>query len=214
MSKCRFCKKILPFWHFYLFYCSRVYYIFDNNKTFHLMPSAATALQRFEPLQQEYLRALDHYSFEQLLKKPDAHSWSLGQMYQHLINSARFFHLKQVEKCLNSTENTSGKLSFRGFLALHLLHAFPPIRVQVPPSEAYTPKQPESVEALRAGLEQTLHDMRAMLPRLASDHGGKTAHPAFGMMRAQQWYQLVEMHYRHHLRQKKRLDAFISSQKP
>jgi hypothetical protein len=38
----------------------------------------------------------------------------------------------------------------------------------------------------------------------------KTAHPAFGFLNAREWFHLIEMHFRHHLRQKKRLDRFLA----
>jgi len=37
----------------------------------------------------------------------------------------------------------------------------------------------------------------------------KTPHPAFGYLNAREWYQIIPMHFHHHLRQKSRLDKFL-----
>ncbi|MFA6542419.1 MAG: DinB family protein, partial [Bacteroidota bacterium] len=46
-----------------------------------------------------WLTSLETYTEEQLLRKPSDEEWSLGQVYNHLINSALLFHLKQIELC-------------------------------------------------------------------------------------------------------------------
>ena len=39
----------------------------------------------------------------------------------------------------------------------------------------------------------------------------KVEHPGFSYLNAKEWYQLIEMHFRHHQRQKKELDQFLNS---
>ena len=89
-------------------------------------------------------KELDQYSLEDLHKKPDEASWSIGQVYNHLIKSTLGFHLKQAEQCLQSDEHASESKNFRGFLVYNVIKRFPPVKVKVPPSEHYTPGQPES----------------------------------------------------------------------
>jgi hypothetical protein len=183
-------------------------------------------LRKFEELVSSYIQELDSFSLEQLLWKSAEDEWSLGQMHVHLIHSAQFMHLRNVALCLapngNPTVSSTGKTKqgeevFRA-------GSFPPDRIQVPPSPQYTPPQPESKEQLVDGLRDTLRRMTEIEPAVAavdpasqaiSDPGKDTAvepvrntvvHPRLGGLNAHEWFQLIEMHYRHHLLQRKRLD--------
>lgn len=155
---------------------------------------------------------LANYTFEQLLKKPDAESWSLGQVYIHLINATLGFHLKQAEICLGSNENQSKRKNFKGIMTYHILGAIPPIKIKVPPSDAYTPQQPESIAQIKDGLNAVKKEMRHVLTLLDKpQYKGKTPHPGFSFLNANEWYKLVDMHFKHHFRQKSRIDNFLNN---
>jgi hypothetical protein len=47
----------------------------------------------------------------------------------------------------------------------------------------------------------------------ASSVQGKAMHPGLHYLSAREWLQFSEMHFRHHLRQKERLDAFLADLK-
>jgi hypothetical protein len=153
--------------------------------------------------------ALDKYSSDQFVKKPSPESWSIGQVYGHLVIGTLSYHIKQIEQCLLSDANREEKKTLRGTF-MFLIHAFPPVRIHVPPSRTYTPQQPESKEKIQAGmrlLQKRLQDLSAEIDNVV--HSGKTKHPALGYLDAKEWYQLIVMHFQHHLRQKKRLDLFL-----
>jgi hypothetical protein len=175
------------------------------------MNTLETSHNDFLTIAQLWQSELTNYSFEDLTKTMNAESWSLGQVYNHLINSALFFHLKQVETCLQSTENSDQHKSERGEMAFGELNGFPPIKISVPPSENYTPKQPESKEVIEAGINRVIAAMTAILPSFDHNKNGKTAHPSFTFLNAEEWYRLIEMHWRHHLNQKQELDTFLKS---
>ncbi len=166
------------------------------------------ALQGFETTVGRYLSELEELTMDHLLHKPDQDEWSIGQMYMHLIQSAQFMHLNNVDQCLAGSEATlslkaakteQGKAAFE-------LGSFPPIRIRVPASPQYTPKQPDSKEQLAEGLHSVVERMKRTEPALAqAPEENKINHPAFGALNAQEWFLLVEMHYRHHLLQLERL---------
>ncbi len=155
-------------------------------------------------------KELERYNLETLLKKPAPESWSLGQVYNHLIQSALDFHLRQIEICAATDENRSKRKNSRGIVVFHILHDVPPIKIHVPPSETYTPKQPSSIQELADGLQQVRAEMKKSLALLESNpKKGKTAHPGFGFLNAGEWFMLAELHFKHHLRQKERIDNFL-----
>ena len=83
---------------------------------------------------------------------------------------------------------------------------FPPLRIHVPPSPQYTPEQPDSKEQLVQGLNTVIQRMKEIEPSLEKTSKENTMpHPSFGGLYAEEWFLLVEMHYRHHLRQLDRL---------
>ena len=166
------------------------------------MTTTKEALQRFEETAAYYMQELDQFSLEQLKQKPSDNEWSIGEMVQHLINSALSMHLGNIDQCLMPSQDsvpTPAEKTEDG-AAVFAQGSFPPIRIQVPPSAQYTPKQPESKEQLIQGLHTVVQRMREIEPALekASKHN-TVSHPRFGELCAEEWFLLVEMHYRHHL---------------
>ena len=171
--------------------------------------TAQTIIPKFEKVLGVWEKALDQYSDEEFARKPDPDSWSIGQVYAHLVRSALNYHLKQAEASLGTAENADKPKTGGGKLS-YFIGGFLPVKVKVPPSDTYTPKQPAGKEAIREGLSAVrdrYKELGSQIDRTGSK--GKTAHPFLGYLNAVEWFQLVEMHYRHHLRQKRRLDKFL-----
>ncbi len=167
-------------------------------------------LRKFEEVITIWENELDNYTMQELLKKPSDEKWSMGQLYNHLISATLSFHLKQIEACIASDENKNKKKNFKGFITYHILGKMPPIKIKVPPSDAYTPKQPESKDAIAEGLKKCRERTKNALATIQNaTASGKTAHPGLAFLNAEEWYKLIEMHFRHHLRQKKELDMFL-----
>jgi len=170
------------------------------------------SLHKFEETANHYRQELDHFSLEQLTRQPSENEWSLGQMIQHLINSALYMQLRNVELCMTANGNDADPAAVKteAGMALFEQGSFPPVRIQVPPSPQYTPEQPASKEHLVQGLNMVIQRMREVEPTLDQVYPSHTvAHPRFGAMNATEWYLLIEMHYRHHLLQLDRLKAFL-----
>lgn len=180
-------------------------------------------LRKFEDTVSGYLQELDRFTLEQLLWKPTADEWSLGQMYMHLIQSAQFMQLRNVALCLSPKDDPAVSSTRKTKQGENLFAAgsFPPDRIHVPASPQYTPTQPGSKEQLADGLRDTVRRMVEIEPAVASAVDQMTPaqvetgyeapvhlvdHPRLGGLNALEWFCLVEMHYRHHLHQKKRLD--------
>jgi hypothetical protein len=165
----------------------------------------------FEKTARVWLVALNDYTDEQFALKPSETQWSIGQVYYHLVVRTENFHLRACKKCLeHQGEVTEGGKTLAGKIVF-LLGSFPPVKIHVPPSPEYTPKQPQSRAEMREGLLKLIETMRALAPQI--DHASpvqKWKHLALGMLNAMEWYRLIEMHFRHHLRQKKRLDKFVT----
>ncbi|MBB6733211.1 DinB family protein [Cohnella zeiphila] len=186
-------------------------------------------LRQFEETVAAYIRELDRYGMEQLTWVPEEGEWSLGQMYMHLALAAQFMQLRNARLCLAPDGNpavSAGEMTEEG-KAMFAEGSFPPTRVRVPPSPQYTPPQPSGKEQIVQALQETLRQMREFEGRVAAALAdvadaakgaevgsapdssvllNTVAHPRLGGLNALQWFRLIEMHYRHHLLQKKRLE--------
>ena len=172
------------------------------------------SLQHFEELTNTYLDELKGFSMEQLTRQPNENEWSLGQMYLHLIGSALFMQIRNIEECMTQDADTASNIEGKTEAgeAIFKQAGFPPIRIQVPPSPQYTPQQPRDKEQIADGLKSVLHRMKEIEPTLDKASMRHTvAHPRFGGVNAKEWFVLVEMHYRHHLLQQDRLIKFLES---
>jgi hypothetical protein len=171
-------------------------------------------LQRLEEIMNHYLHELNHFSMEQLKRQPSENEWSLGQMYLHLINSALYMQLRNVDHCRSQSVDsvvTAGEKTEAGE-AIFVQGGFPPVRIQVPPSPQYTPEQPLSKQQIVEGLNAVMRGMKEIeliLEEISPMH--TVMHPRFGALNANEWFLLVEMHYRHHLHQKERLKKYLES---
>ncbi|WP_168118624.1 DinB family protein [Paenibacillus sp. HB172176] len=172
------------------------------------MRNTAEALQAFETVVERYSIELESFDMERLMKKPNEEDWSIGQMYMHLIQSAQFLHLHNVDQCLAGSEVTvdaAEEKTERGKGAFEL-GSFPPVRIRVPASPQYTPKQPESKKQLTDGFLRVVERMKRTEAAVSKvPVSRKMVHPGFGALNAQEWFLLIEMHYRHHLSQLERL---------
>lgn len=172
------------------------------------MITTKVALQRFEETAAHYIHELDQFSLEQLRQKQSENEWSIGQMFQHLISSALYMQLRNLDQCLMPSQDPTvpGTEKTEVGVAIFSQGSFPPTRIHVPPSPQYTPEQPESKEQLIQGLHtviQRMKDIEPTLEKVSKKH--TVSHPRFGGLCAEEWFLLVEMHYRHHLLQLDRL---------
>lgn len=154
-----------------------------------------------------WIAALEAYNFSQLCAKPSASSWSLGQVYVHLIEDSTYY-IEQIKICLSSNENSLEEPS-REAEILFLKNEFPDERIEGAAGNAYLP-QPRSKSQLLNELIRLKIEMNNAAVQIAeSPFYGKTKHPGLHYFSAEMWLQFAAMHLRHHLRQKQRLDLFL-----
>ena len=100
---------------------------------------------------QTWVDALKDYDNRSLLIKPAIDSWSIGQVYMHLIDETIFF-LSQARACLSTNKNAEETASAEGLQMLSN-NSFPDELIDGPPSNQFL-QQPTSREQILTGLEQ------------------------------------------------------------
>ena len=157
----------------------------------------------------DWIHELEHYDLTQLCAKPSPNSWSLGQVYMHLIDDTNYY-LEQIKICTSINDNEMEEASVTA-KKMFLNNAFPDERIEGAPTNINMP-QPLSKEQLTGSLEN-LKDLLENAEILISKtpFKGKTKHPGLNYFSASEWFQFADMHFRHHLRQKKRIDEFLKA---
>ncbi|MGG4496220.1 DinB family protein [Brevibacillus reuszeri] len=154
-----------------------------------------------------YKKELSGYSLEQIrfISKPGV--WSLGQMYDHLIEETHYY-LDQVEKCASANKairqgkTEVGEEWFES-------RSFPPIKMKGPGM----PNNPENIADLMCGLNQVLERMSEWDKKIGSINPlYKEIHDGFGWLNAQEWFDLAGMHFRHHIHQKAELEQMLKNE--
>ena len=154
-----------------------------------------------------YISELKRYPFSLLCMKPSENSWSLGQLYKHLIDDTNFY-ISQIRICLSDNKNINEEAS-ESAKKMFLNNAFPDLIIQGDSSHSSIP-QPDSKEQLSEFLVNVKNEMNEVAVLiLESFCQGKTKHPGFHYFSAREWLQFADMHFRHHLKQKKRIEAFL-----
>jgi len=156
-----------------------------------------------------WINDLQHYSIQELKTRPDPKDWSLGQVYMHLIEETNFY-LEQMESCLKYNDHALEQMDDRGKV-MFANNSFPYQRIKGDPFISERVPQPENKEQLQKDMIQLKHEINDMGNRvITSEAVGKTAHPGHGYFSAVEWLQYAEMHMRHHLNQKKRLEEELN----
>lgn len=155
-----------------------------------------------------YISALDAYSDEQFTKRKDEETWSLGQMYEHIVLASNGFFLGNVLRCLEKRKGQEGgEMNKYGVNALKH-NGLPPMKFKVPGTDKAPDLEVRSRAEYKDLLQKIINDAEGILPTLEADNGTyKTLHPVFDWLNAVEWFQMLEIHTRHHFRQKEELEA-------
>jgi len=156
-----------------------------------------------------WISELKKYNYAQLCSKPAPTKWSMGQMYTHLIDDA-LFYIEEIKICVTNNDHIEAQPSAAA-QTMFLNNDFPDEMIEGSPDNASIP-QPESKEQLMDDLVNLKSEMNKAAHLISeSTFIGKTKHPGLNYFSARQWLQFADMHFRHHLRQKKRIDAFLKA---
>ena len=178
-----------------------------------LIMETKTIRENFEKTANLWIKDLDKYTEDEFKIKPADDAWSLGQVYQHITKSAMFFQFARIKECISSDEHASEPMSERT-IGIYKMGSFPPMEVKVPIEFQPTPAQPENKEEARTKIKEVIALMSEYATKIDNaSHHGKAQHPALGYLNAIEWFELIDMHFRHHLRQKEKIEKFIAAGK-
>lgn len=154
-----------------------------------------------------YKNAIHTYTPEELHWKPSSDEWSLAQVYDHTLVVAHEY-LEEADACYSEANAEGDKTPFGE--ELFARGGFPPIKIRLPDEMNQPPSNVDSAEQLMTRLVALHERMTLLSARLDERHReGKRRHGGFGWLTANEWFQLVGMHFRHHERQLAELDERV-----
>jgi hypothetical protein len=156
-----------------------------------------------------WLNYLDDYNEKTLITKPSPHIWSIGQVYKHLYSETTYF-ISQAMICCTTDENKDLHMAPEGE-SMFANNSFPDEQIIGPPSNDLTP-QPSSIQEVSDDFRTLRASVVLLLDKMAHiTYEGKTPHPGLAYFNALEWIQFADMHLRHHLKQKRRIDGMLMS---
>lgn len=167
-------------------------------------------VKAFKNTASNWLSSLKGYNTEQLYAKPSESEWCLAELYHHIMKVAWTYQMPNFYKCLHKRPVKGKPKNAKGYLVFNLnIIPYRKIKMSSFPSEieiGFTPEIKKR-EELISEFEDFIKDIITISDLLkTADLSVKNYHAFFGVINAQEWFSLVEIHMRHHSRQKKKLE--------
>ncbi len=158
-------------------------------------------LLQIEQILDRYLLALGQIEEAHFVFKPQDATWSIAELYEHLCVSNSLF-LQFLRDSINQNNGALNvHMNDRG-VSLYAHGQFPNIRIKEPESLRELGLQTKSLETYPPRLQEFRKAVQEIKPQIDQDPGEyKVLHPVIGYLNALEWFKMIEMHMRHHLRQ-------------
>ena len=167
----------------------------------------------FKKRAEKWFLDLQDYNEERLFHRPAPDQWCLAELYDHIMRVANTYQIPNFLQCIeHNTKKGRAKKSI-AYLIFNLnIVPYRNIKMESFPNKIVSDFTPEILDKklLESNFKDFIAETIAKESLLKScDKTIKHNHPFFGMINAIEWYSLIEIHMRHHERQKKLLEAII-----
>ena len=174
----------------------------------------AKTCEKFKRTMGEWRERLGRVSEADFVRAPAEGAWSLGRICHHL-SFAHTMLMEGAAACAGDGAQARGGSAMAAIMCW--VGSFPPTRFKIPPdisehlSKMGNPDELSKSDAL-AALDEMERTMNELCDKVAAaPKSQRVEHFAAGWLTAAQWYQVAEMHLRHHLRQLKRTERALAS---
>ncbi|MCB0388781.1 MAG: DinB family protein [Winogradskyella sp.] len=164
---------------------------------------------RFNKKAQEWLNFLELIDEDTVLKNPHPKSWSLSELYDHVVKVAITYQIPNALKEMTDERELKKAQNPFAFL-LFDLNVLPRLNIKMenfPPDlvAKFTPEKHSKAEVITnfKRLIELVHETAQQLNNVTKTD--RTYHPMFGTITAKKWFRLIEIHLRHHDKQRFRI---------
>lgn len=155
-----------------------------------------------------WISELESYDDQSLSGKTSPGSWSIGQLYNHLITDSKYY-ITQIKICVDTNLHCEQETSAEA-KEIFQNNSLSDKAIKGASDHSFMPDVDDAgylrSELFKIKLQMnTLYDIISKTP-----FHGKTEHPGLGYFSAREWFHFADIHFRHHLKQKQRIDNFLN----
>lgn len=171
------------------------------------------AVKKFTKTSQEWLDELEKLDAKSITLKPSENQWCMAELYDHVMRVAHTYQIPNLHKCINAGVTKGYAKNYKG-LVIFDLNYLPSTKMRLesfPPKIAtgFTPIIKPKHDLVRE-FKTFIEEVKNLEPVLeTSDSSKKNKHPFFGWINATDWFRLIDIHIRHHLKQRERIKTYI-----
>lgn len=179
-----------------------------------MQPKLQSQFNRIEKLKKDLLDSLDALNENQLNFRIQPESWNRLQVVHHLVivDKLTLAYMQRKIRSFANAKNISWTASFRSAF-LTLIQRMP-VKYKVPSNRIVSDGEIVYAE-LKEEWQAIRLDLQSFLEKFTSEniHYPILRHPIVGMLTIQQTLRFIEEHFKHHLRQFKRIGKSEKSER-
>ena len=173
------------------------------------------AIQKFHKKANEWLIDLENIDSQKISVNPKQDSWSLSELYDHIMRVARTYQIPNFHNSSTSLAVRKKRKNKYGIAIFNLgLRMQVQIQMQRFPAPLVTNFTPQkrTKEDLIKDFKTFIHEVNELENNvLKSSKNNKHYHPMFGDINTLEWFSLIEIHMSHHDIQKERIMKYLKS---
>jgi len=170
-------------------------------------------LTRFNSKAQEWLSDLKMMDDALMHVRPDSKSWSLAEVYDHVMRVARSYQIPNLKKSLTVTAELRKRKNKYGIAVFNLglrknihmrMESFPK-----PLVEAFTPIKRAKSDLVQdfTSFVGEVNELEEILVKSKKEN--KQYHPMFGDINTKEWFALIELHIWQHDKQREKIKNYL-----
>ena len=172
-------------------------------------------LNQFNKKANEWLVDLRMMDEEVIQIKPSETSWSISEVYDHVMRVARSYQIPNLQKSVTELAKRKKRKNKYGIAIFDLgyrkdvhikMEEFPK-----PLVEAFTPAKRDKRDLVKDFLSfiKEVNELQDILEKSGKDH--KQYHFMFGDINTREWFSLIELHIWLHDKQKAKIKRYIET---
>ena len=177
------------------------------------MMNTKKLVSRFNKKANEWVADLSVLDEQLIQIKPNEKSWSLAELYDHVIRVGRTYQIPNLK--ISITESAERKKNKNKYgIAVFNLGIRKDVKIKmeefpIPLVEYFTPTKRKK--------DELVHDFIAFIKEVNalqeilnhSSKANKHYHPMFGDISTKEWFALIELHLWHHDKQREKIKEYL-----
>lgn len=173
-------------------------------------------IKKFNLRVNRWLLDLNAMSESSLEINPRSGSWSIAEVYDHIIRVARTYQIPNLKKSITEEATQKKRKNMLGYAIFNIgIRRKVSIKMEDFPLklvEDFTPIKKNKAE-LVLDFKKFIKEVNELEAVLLADKKRKQYHPMFGDISTLNWFALIEIHMQHHENQKNKIKKHIDTLK-